>query len=278
MMTTSGVRRRAISYITAGGLAIAGGLVLANAEAAQAQIMQNGDKVWVCKYVGRPGVDERLQRGGNPVEVGWRAADKDNDGQVSVGDEFADSQGRSKVIQINGPDPGIGACPPAVGPSTTAATTPATTTSAPASTSRTTSSSPTNAAPRASSTKPPRRSSSAPAGNTSSTTPAANASATTRAATPATMPAANASGTTPPTNTTSSTTTSSTTTSATPATGSSATTGGPGSGPTPGPNAPETGGAGDVNPANGLVGSGLLLAAAGVLANETLRRRGTVKA
>jgi hypothetical protein len=69
-------------------------------------------QVWVCKYVGTPGVDERLQTGNNPIRVSGNAADEDNDGQVFVGEQFADAQGRSVIVQIEGEDPGIGACSP----------------------------------------------------------------------------------------------------------------------------------------------------------------------
>jgi hypothetical protein len=41
----------------------------------------------------------------------------------------------------------------------------------------------------------------------------------------------------------------------------------------PGSGAPDTGGEGDTSPVNGLVGSALLAAAAGVLGAEALRRR-----
>jgi hypothetical protein len=49
--------------------------------------------------------------------------------------------------------------------------------------------------------------------------------------------------------------------------------GGGGGGVTPGPGAPGTGGAGDMSPVNGLIGSGLLLAGAGLVAGDLLRRR-----
>ena len=69
-------------------------------------------QVWVCKYVGTPGVDERLQTGNNPIRVSGNSADKDKDGQVFVGDQFADAQGRSVVVQIDGGNPGAGICSP----------------------------------------------------------------------------------------------------------------------------------------------------------------------
>ena len=42
---------------------------------------------------------------------------------------------------------------------------------------------------------------------------------------------------------------------------------------TPGPGAPDTGGAGGTNPLNGIVGSGLLLAAGGLVTADVMRRR-----
>ncbi len=51
-------------------------------------------KVFVCKYVGTPGEDERLQTGDNPISVSVNAI-KDYAG---VGSYFNDAQGRSYVI------------------------------------------------------------------------------------------------------------------------------------------------------------------------------------
>jgi hypothetical protein len=80
------------------------------------------EKVWVCKYVGTPGDDERLKEGKNPIEVDGSSAAKDNNGEVSVGDQFADAQGRSIVVQIGGENPGKESCsstPPPVDTPTT---------------------------------------------------------------------------------------------------------------------------------------------------------------
>ena len=66
--------------------------------------------MWVCKYVGKPGEDEVLKEGKNPIEVSGKSVDKDKDGQVFVGDQFADAQGRSVVVQIGGEDPGSDIC------------------------------------------------------------------------------------------------------------------------------------------------------------------------
>ena len=67
-------------------------------------------KVFVCKYVGTPGVDERLQTGGNPINVSINAIP---DG-ASVGTYFADDQGRSFVLAFDTgqPEPPASSCPP----------------------------------------------------------------------------------------------------------------------------------------------------------------------
>src|SRR5688572_27910061 len=56
---------------------------------------QQNEKFWVCKFVGTPGVDERLKAGKNPIEVGSGAV------QGGVGSLFPDAQGRSYVIAIS---------------------------------------------------------------------------------------------------------------------------------------------------------------------------------
>ena len=75
-----------------------------------AQAADANSQVWVCKYVRTPGGDEVLSTGKNPIEVNGHSVDQDKDGQIFVGDEFADAQGRSVVVQIGGEDPGEGAC------------------------------------------------------------------------------------------------------------------------------------------------------------------------
>ena len=88
-------------------------------------------KVWVCKFVGTPGVDERLQTGQNPISVSVNAIPNPPGPNVQIGDEFADAQGRSLVIGFDdgGPEPSVAGCIP-IGPTTTipATTIPATTT------------------------------------------------------------------------------------------------------------------------------------------------------
>jgi len=71
---------------------------------------QNGEKVFVCKYVGTPGVDERLQTGNNPISVSVNAIPVH---PVVIGSEFADAHGRSIVIafDVGQPEPDVSACP-----------------------------------------------------------------------------------------------------------------------------------------------------------------------
>lgn len=141
------VSRRGLSFAAAASLALAGTFALATSQVAQAQVMEQGDKVWVCKFVGKPFESELLKGGKNPIEVGWQAADKDKNGEVSVGDEFADGQGQSVVVQINGEDPGVEACTMTTPTTTPTTTPPATTTTKPATTT-----------PPATTTKPPKTS------------------------------------------------------------------------------------------------------------------------
>ena len=70
MTTTIGMRRRTVSIITAAAFAASGAFVLATAPSASAT---PGDphKVWVCKYVQKPGVNEVLKGGKNPIFVDY---------------------------------------------------------------------------------------------------------------------------------------------------------------------------------------------------------------
>src|SRR5829696_473290 len=116
--TPMSAARRLLSISAAATIA-AVGLV---AFSAPAHAAPASSLVWVCKYVGTPGDDERLQTGNNPIRVNGNSADKDNDGQVFVGEQFADAQGRSVIVQIGGDDPGEEACsstpPPVITPTT----------------------------------------------------------------------------------------------------------------------------------------------------------------
>lgn len=86
-------------------------------------------KVYVCKYVGTPGVDERLQTGQNPIETsinsipGW---------PISIGSYFADAHGRSYVLGFVPmvPEPTVLNCP-APAPDNTPTPTPVTPTATP---------------------------------------------------------------------------------------------------------------------------------------------------
>ncbi|MEP6628816.1 MAG: hypothetical protein ABJA89_00030 [Lapillicoccus sp.] len=106
--------------LTAGAVVTFASVGLATA-ATPAQAADVNSKVWVCKYVRTPGGDEVLKGGKNPIEVSGSSIDKDKDGQIYVGDQFADAQERSVVVQIEGEDPGAGICsptPPPVAPTT----------------------------------------------------------------------------------------------------------------------------------------------------------------
>jgi hypothetical protein len=116
MTTTTTTRprsaaRRLLSLSTATTIAAVG--LVALSAPAYAQPVSADSKVWVCKYVGKPGVDEMLKEGENPIKVSGHSADQDKDGMIEVGDQFADAQGRSVVVQIEGVDPGVGICPDA---------------------------------------------------------------------------------------------------------------------------------------------------------------------
>ncbi|WP_457099062.1 LPXTG cell wall anchor domain-containing protein [Microbacterium sp. P5_E9] len=90
--------------------------------AAQADPQPDEKWVFVCKYVGKPGVDERLQTGNNPISVSVNSI-KNWDGMTIPSPLFADAQGRSAVIAWD-PDkgegqnnePSVNDCPPADGP------------------------------------------------------------------------------------------------------------------------------------------------------------------
>ncbi|MDB5186770.1 MAG: hypothetical protein JWM07_242, partial [Candidatus Saccharibacteria bacterium] len=69
-------------------------------------------KAAVCKYVGTPGVDERLQTGQNPIVV-------DRKDWMVIGSPFQDAHGRSIVIAFlnpQDPEPSVDQCPAPEGP------------------------------------------------------------------------------------------------------------------------------------------------------------------
>ena len=92
--------RRLLSIGAAATIAAVGLVALST----PAHATDASSKVWVCKYVGKPGGDEVLKAGKNPIEVSGYFVGKDKDGQVFVGDQLADAQGRSVVVQIGGKD------------------------------------------------------------------------------------------------------------------------------------------------------------------------------
>lgn len=78
-------------------------------------------KSYVCKYVGTPGVDERLQTGQNPIYVDNHSlAPGTANNDTYVGEEFSDAQGKSVVIVANtaklDPEPDVSQCPAPIGP------------------------------------------------------------------------------------------------------------------------------------------------------------------
>ena len=95
-------RRRALRAGVVAG--VAGLAVAALALPGASTPVTTTHKVWVCKYVGKPGVDERLKHGKNPISV---------DGDSTAGTWFNDAQGRSFVLGVDdgGPTPTASECP-----------------------------------------------------------------------------------------------------------------------------------------------------------------------
>lgn len=79
------------------------------------------NKVFVCKYVGTPGVDERLQTGTNPISVSTSSI-QNNQWDGTVPGWFSDAHDRSYVLSYDntepGPagDPNVSSCPAPEGP------------------------------------------------------------------------------------------------------------------------------------------------------------------
>lgn len=100
-------RRLGVALLSASMLLfVLAGIMAGTASAAT----QEPHKAFVCKYVGTPGDDERLQTGQNPIDVDFNAIDED---PVTVGSYFTDAQGRSFVLAIDtGQDePDVSDCP-----------------------------------------------------------------------------------------------------------------------------------------------------------------------
>lgn len=86
-------------------------------------------KVFVCKYVGIPGVDEQLQTGNNPISVSVNAIPN----YQGIGSYFADAHGRSFVLGVDTRtgggqegEPSVDECPPPVTPTPPPTVTPET--------------------------------------------------------------------------------------------------------------------------------------------------------
>lgn len=91
--------RKFLTLLTAAAVALVGGLTLAPAANAESD-----GKVFVCKYVGTPGVDEVLQDGQNPIEVSANAIPGYVKGAAPaslLNKVFTDKQGRSIVIAVS---------------------------------------------------------------------------------------------------------------------------------------------------------------------------------
>lgn len=114
-MRTSNSRFKKLTIVLSGALLVAGAVSVTPSFADPG----GQQKYFVCKYVGTPGADERLQTGQNPISVAATAIDED---PVVVGSYFNDAQGRSFVLMEDttppGPegDPDVSACPGYVAP------------------------------------------------------------------------------------------------------------------------------------------------------------------
>ncbi len=84
---------RGTAMAVAVGLAMMGGI----ATAVTASAGDDAHKVWVCKYVGTPGQDERLQTGQNPIPVSVHSIQHNQWNGVVPG-WFSDRQDRSFVL------------------------------------------------------------------------------------------------------------------------------------------------------------------------------------
>ncbi len=108
------IRRLRSGAIALMFLAAYGVAALAPFVPVQTVLAETIHKSYVCKYVGTPGVDERLQTGQNPIWVDNHSL-LGHDGTTYVGELFSDAQSRSVVIFANtpklDPEPTISDCP-----------------------------------------------------------------------------------------------------------------------------------------------------------------------
>ncbi|HSX22701.1 MAG TPA: hypothetical protein VLE97_08025 [Gaiellaceae bacterium] len=163
------------------GLLLMGAVLLA-LSIFNAGVARAGDephKVFVCKYVGTPGVDERLQTGDNPIDVDVNSIPS---WPVAIGSYFADAQGRSYVLafDVGQPEPSASDCPGGPPPSTTtsSSSTSTTTTTTPTTdtqcveceTTTTSTSTTTTSTPETTTTSTPETSTTPPEETTTSTT------------------------------------------------------------------------------------------------------------
>jgi hypothetical protein len=103
------------SFASAGMLSVSAMFIFAAPVYADKPVTQNVHKSYVCKYVGKPGVDERLQTGQNPIWVDNHSLTAKSASDVKVGDTFSDAQVKSVVIVANSvklnPEPSVSDCP-----------------------------------------------------------------------------------------------------------------------------------------------------------------------
>ena len=104
---------RAVTLLLAASFAAAGAWGLG----AQSASATPGDphKVWVCKYVHKPGEAEVLKGGKNPIHVDAAALTNDRGVAPQLGDSFSDGQFRSVVVSLDEEAP-TDACPTAAEP------------------------------------------------------------------------------------------------------------------------------------------------------------------
>ncbi|MBC9820076.1 hypothetical protein [Terrabacter sp. MAHUQ-38] len=102
---------RAVTLLVAGAFAVSGACALA----AQSASATPGDphRVWVCKYVHKPGEAEVLKGGKNPIQVDEASLTNDRGVEPQLGDAFSDGQFRSVVVSLDAQAP-TEACPAVV--------------------------------------------------------------------------------------------------------------------------------------------------------------------